>query len=460
MRHVLEVERAVAEDVASERGYRPFDQGDGWVRDLFPDMTGPQWGATFGRLVKRTSGVVIPKHPVPGTGYIAPQLRPDAPVELWAAERHRHDGKQVHTLSPPCGCGAKHRQDFEERAMSAGARTRHEAGKRHDYSGKSVDGWHVHPRDPKYLLTPLPVGRVGWFHAHSERTKAGHLTKYHADDPTPDPVHSHHKRDKDRTESREKRLDVHPRTLRMLKEDPKRRVFFSIEGSIKADAILSKGEAALAVPSVAMWPAPELEGFVDEYLRDRRVYVVPDADWAHKSEVALQAFVCVGALRRFGADAAVAAAPEESGLKGVDDFLAAGGDVGDLTVVRRKLTRAFHDFTKEVRRRQEFGEIRARDRLIDVLRFVVLHADEDGRCQRMGKTIARHTDLTLRRLEATLDAFGDMDDLEWRIGEEPFLTYSRYEPEDLWHGRGFPYGEFQVRADIRAHTVKRPLRED
>jgi Domain of unknown function (DUF3854) len=439
MRRVLEEDRAVDKDVAGERGYRPFDRGDRWVRDLYPDMSGPQWGATFGRLVRRTSGIVIPKHPVPGTRDISPQLRPDAPVELWAAERHHHD------------------------AYPDSVRKRHEAGRKHDGAGVRVEDEHEHPRDPKYLLTPLPVGPIGWFHAHSERTKPGHLTKYHADDPTPDPVHSHHRRDKDRTESREKRLDVHPRTLRMLKDDPKLRVFFSIEGSIKADAILSQGEAALAVPSVAMWPAPELEGFVHEYLADRRVYVVPDADWAQKSEVALQAFVCVGALRRFGADAAVASAPEESGLKGVDDFLAAGGDIGDLTVVRRKLTRAFHDFTAEVRRRREFGEIRARDRLIDVLRFVVLHADESGRCQRMGKTIARHTDLTLRRLEATLDG---MDDLTWGIdGGEPFLTY-RYlapdEPDDYWHRRagGSRYSEFQVRADIRAHTVKRPLRED
>jgi hypothetical protein len=66
MERVLHEERGVSREIASERGYRPFDPGDTRVRELFPNMSNRQWGATFGRLVKRTSGIVIPKHPVPG----------------------------------------------------------------------------------------------------------------------------------------------------------------------------------------------------------------------------------------------------------------------------------------------------------------------------------------------------------------------------------------------------------
>lgn len=213
IQNVLCEERAVARDVAEERAYRPFDQGDAWVRELFPDMTPRQWGATFGRMVRRTSGIVIPKHPVPGTGPIAPQLRPDEAVENWEPDRHDHS------------------------TYGETARRRHEAGRKHDGAGVPVEGQHEHPHDPRYLLAPLPVRNFGFFHVHTERTTHGHFLKHHDVKGTHSHVdvagdkyshehgpwepchvrvghaepgtHSHLKRAKDRRDSREKRLDVH-----------------------------------------------------------------------------------------------------------------------------------------------------------------------------------------------------------------------------------------------------------
>jgi Domain of unknown function (DUF3854) len=439
MQRVLRDERGVSREVASERGYRPFDRGDTWVRELFPDMSNPQWGATFGRLVKLTSGIVIPKHPVPGTRAIAPQLRPDKAVELWAPDRHDHE------------------------SYGPTARQRHEAGKKHNEASVRVEGEHVHPHDPKYLLAPLPVIDVSFSHTHNNRTSEAHRAKPHDE---PEGIHSHVKRGKDRERSAEKRLDVHPRSWQMM-EDPDRRVFFSIEGTIKADAMLSQDEATVAVPSVAMWTAEELEDFTRETLAGRRVYVVPDADWAHKPEVALQAFACANALRRFGATAAVAAVPEESGLKGVDDFLAAGGSVEDLTVVRREVSSAMLEFMKEVLGDRYFGDRRFRKTVIRVLEFIATHADEQGRCVKMGKTVAGYTDLSLKRLDAVVGAltFGDDRWDGWVPGgnwpqedtEPPFVyrEFSRWE-----RGTEHRWGEFDLRADLRSRTMRRPLKQD
>jgi hypothetical protein len=53
-----------------------------------------------------------------------------------------------------------------------------------------------------------------------------------------------------------RRLDQHPQAFIWLATA--RRVFFAIEGCIKADAIVPAGEAVFSVPSVTLWRAPEL----------------------------------------------------------------------------------------------------------------------------------------------------------------------------------------------------------
>jgi hypothetical protein len=125
-----------------------------------------------------------------------------------------------------------------------------------------------------------------------------------------------------------KRLDCNPLT------DFSRpgRVFFVIEGCIKADSLVSCDEKAFDVPAVAQWAAPELPLFAREHLKGERVFVVPDSDWAENSEVIFHAICCREYLRRIGVDAHIAAPPpreepDERGefKQGVDDFLGPKG---------------------------------------------------------------------------------------------------------------------------------------
>jgi hypothetical protein len=161
-------------------------------------------------------------------------------------------------------------------------------------------------------------------------------------------------------------------------------VYFALEGTPKADAILTKiiaTEACASVfdaPSVTLWPKPELEEFA-QFLhatdwmtglvegpdgglerRGRYVVIVPDADWYTNPLVERQAFFCRQFLRNAGVRACIAAPPVWEGLeeckcrepdriasdgtcrlcggyiKGVDDYLYAGGDLDDLAVLARE----------------------------------------------------------------------------------------------------------------------------
>jgi hypothetical protein len=132
------------------------------------------------------------------------------------------------------------------------------------------------------------------------------------------------------------RLDVHPLAVDKIRRAEV--VLFSIEGSLKGDSILSHGGAVFSVPSVGQWNADELEKFAKRYLRDKEVVIVCDADWFEKPEVASQARLCCGALKRFRVveQVHIAAAPidpstkrpylDKGGeeIKGVDDHLGSG----------------------------------------------------------------------------------------------------------------------------------------
>jgi hypothetical protein len=93
-------------------------------------------------------------------------------------------------------------------------------------------------------------------------------------------------------EGQAKRLDMHPDAVE--KFEGASRVFFGIEGCIKADALLTAGEAVFSVPSVTCWNAPELPEFVERYrLIGKRLFIVPDADWHGNWLVITQALLCV-----------------------------------------------------------------------------------------------------------------------------------------------------------------------
>jgi hypothetical protein len=277
MRQVLNVKRAVSREVASERPYIPYDKNDTatvYADDRFTVIPPEQRGPVYTKAVNLSSGIIITKHPVPGEPPILPQLRPDERVLMRELDRqgHSHD---AHSWITRWG------DENKTRAIATKALELHLASDKHDDAKPGEgpvdigDGKHVHHWDgyAKYLLAPTPVvTRMGALRPHDARTTNAHVQRRHDGTPT-DAPHRHPYKAKDRRVSYEKRLDMHPRAARMLPSAE--RVFFSIEGSIKADALLSKGECSFAVPSVTMWAAPELERFTRRHLKASRYTSCP-----------------------------------------------------------------------------------------------------------------------------------------------------------------------------------------
>ena len=184
-----------------------------------------------------------------------------------------------------------------------------------------------------------------------------------------------------------KRLDVHPQAWPKFATAD--RVFFVIEGCLKADAILSAGEAVFSVPSVTLWRAPELPAFT-KMLRRRVVYVVPDNDIFNieakgHTAVTNQAMFCRTFLRNLGIDAHVAASTLESGQKGIDDFLGHGGTMDDLAVLERETRFGLAEWLAENQKWRKDRVVRG----AELLNALALYADMNGKVWASLRTIAR-----------------------------------------------------------------------
>jgi hypothetical protein len=182
-----------------------------------------------------------------------------------------------------------------------------------------------------------------------------------------------------------RRLDMHPNAWPGFRDA--RRVFFVIEGCIKADAVLSAGEAVFSVPSVTLWRAPELSDFAPR-LRDVAVYIVPDSDWYANGAVLAQAMFCRSFLRRSGVtDTHVAAPPPapDGGKVGIDDLLYLGGTLNDLEVLERETHYGLAEFIAEQGKWRKDKVVRG----AEVLEGLALHAGADGRLYCSLRSIAR-----------------------------------------------------------------------
>lgn len=135
--------------------------------------------------------------------------------------------------------------------------------------------------------------------------------------------------------------------------DGKGKIYFIMEGNIKADAALTQVKkedptaAVMSVPSVTSWPIEETDWVTQTYLKDRDVILIPDADGVTNPAVVSQAKQLAGKIRTNGAKRVIIASPplvkgkvEEleypTGVKderkGLDDHLGLGkGTLGDLT---------------------------------------------------------------------------------------------------------------------------------
>ncbi len=139
-------------------------------------------------------------------------------------------------------------------------------------------------------------------------------------------------------------IDVHPRALEEVRSGDGD--LWVVEGVKKADALVSRGIAAVALAGVWMAHVKgskgrELLPCWDHVNKQRRINVGFDSDWRRKAEVhdALQR-VAEG-LERAGAEVRVAYledAPDGSKV-GVDDYLVAGGTVSELKMLCGKFER-------------------------------------------------------------------------------------------------------------------------
>ncbi len=301
------------------------------AKELFVGLESAQ-RASVTKVLNQSAGWVISRSapPMPvSLPHIYPELRPLNAVKTQGPRTHWHgDGE------PPEG--------LPEFQMFQGNSAAHIArGKAaDDHHSVNTEEVHSHQRLAKYVFPSSPMKDEWYEHDHAsasratEAAKLGHLAKAHDGTDVSGP-HHHKKRVKDESTNLARRIDVHPLAVQKLIDDEV--VFFVIEGCLKADSVLAAGGAVFSVPSVSLWDCDELTEFSWQYLRDKTVVIVPDADWADNAAVINQARLCQTALYRTGVSQVHVAAPPSHynghNTKGVDDFIGVGGHLDDLLVI-------------------------------------------------------------------------------------------------------------------------------
>jgi hypothetical protein len=398
-------ERGVKEWVWQARGYVPYTKDDpAPAKELYVDLNREQRGFIT-KVLNQCDGWAIVRYAPPMFPALPPicaELRPGGPVVTQGPQIHCHrDGppltngefleqaaslglkvKVDQSRSPNDPCpdwillagqpGSKQWAEHTERGLK-----QIDKGKkppRDAHCGKNVQVLHKHQSEAKYVFPPQPKIDVIYEHEHSTSWKRvaeserpakrkSHVEKYH-DGVDITGGHTHVRRVKDPSAPPlARRLDVNPLAVQKLLDDPV--VFFALEGCIKADAILSAGAAVFSVPSVTLWDVPELERFAYEYLLDKVVVIVPDADWSDNLLVVNQARMCEAHLFRLGVPETHVAAPPPAFLgmptNGCDDFLAAHGRLEDLVVLDYELPTEIYEWVARhgVRRDRAHRDVEA-----------------------------------------------------------------------------------------------------
>ena len=444
--------RGILPEVAEARPYVRYTKADRQpVRDAYQGLNRYQRG-TMTRFAgypgvdeaDQQAGIVITRHAPPGLGleHVYAELGPGVIIRTGKPEWHRH---------PWLPASHPH--------------IRRDKGNPTDHRGRRRFDMHAHVPMAKYLFPPAPNATVVFHHDHADdpalaRPKALelHLQRDHGGRPVRG-RHAHELRVKDRSVNYAKRLDVHPWAVPLL-EDAEI-VFFGIEGCLKADAMLSWilendwKASVFSVPSVTLWDAPELASFALKYLQDKRVVIVPDADWARNPAVTTQAFLCRTALHDLGLEACVAAPPKHGvrhKIKGVDDYCGQGGSLKALHVLDREMPTLDHwaaTWRHPSENRHDRRDRVARDR--QVLELLALHAGFDGTLDRSIRSLARvigendhkRVSRAIRSLEE-LGAITVEGSLTTRQGN--WRTDSYYDPSLDWEVRP----TLTIRPDLRA----------
>jgi hypothetical protein len=308
-------------EVARARGYAPYAAGDvdavyAAMERIAPGLMENAGGRRNPRWVEkftRSEGFVIPKYRVfdhrPRLLPIRPQLRPRHPVveKVW---EHDHSANFVDAKGRPIKSELAREQHVSSPNRAEATVIDGELIAEEHSTIRRKHKRHRHAATAKYGI------------ARKEPEAAPYLGLAHFDD--------------------SKRLDRNPLSDFSLPGP----VYFGIEGTPKNDAMVEwlrkhgRPAKVVNVPSVSTWKAPELALFALRHMRGHPVVIVPDADWIENDEVIYHAENCFLYLRhRCGVEAVIAAPPQKAGLKGVDDFLGAGGSLDKLDVISRDFDR-------------------------------------------------------------------------------------------------------------------------
>ncbi len=405
--------RGISLEVAERRPYVRYERGDTGAVDKADQkfrawMSAQQYGASITRIVNQCGGFVMVRHPVPVRveGRLLPailaELRPDDPVQTatWVDEHEHSDPKGFEKHIEKSHGGVNEGAD-----NGAGGLHGHV-----DENGFDLDA-------AKYVFAPNPTIEKPYEHKHPCRTPRiteAHIERHHNRiDDTGGNLHGHTRRVKDRSQHLQDRLDMHPDAVALLHRAHANhgRVFFALEGCLKADAILSAREAVFSVPSVTLWDAPELEAFAERWLKGTKVIVVPDSDWESNDAVIAQALNCRTVLRKYiGDDVHVAAPP---GLStpghakdckhckvGVDDFLGRyKGSIDDLLRVDREAPLGLADFLEgQPGLRSDALAVDA-----EVMQWLALNANANGEIRSGAQTIAKASGHGVRRVNRSIN---------------------------------------------------------
>jgi hypothetical protein len=348
--------RGIDPAIWAARGCRRYEQGDRWVVEEFRPFLPRTRLGTVTKVVNRSAGWFMPKHPPPGFPPIPPQLRPDKEGGVIVDDRTKWHYHGPVTYPKPT---------FPEEAGKPAGKVLPRSlclfGVRADahVSAPPKDGEGNYDRETGLgAHNGIPIYEV---HKHAP-TAAKYVML-----------------------GKSSRIDLHPLALRLL---PKAEVvFFVLEGTPKTDSVLSAGACAFGVPSVTCWQSQELITFADRHLQNKVCLIVPDGDWYDNWQVERQALKIRTVLRRRGIEAHVCAPPWDAVpfYKAVDDHLGAQKTLGELMIEGReprtdRLREAVSKIIPHQRRRRAF----------DALEDLSLYVDKFGRL--------KMTFLSLKRL--------------------------------------------------------------
>jgi hypothetical protein len=290
--------RAVSSEFRDARGYVEWTtENRDPVREAYkgklgPGRTGSSRCGTMTKYAGQSDGIVMFKHTPPGLDLEdpLPQLRPyNEVVRRTKPSFHPSERPKLWPINPRTG------KKLSPKWFRTFARAVKQGHIDSDYHrGTNDEDVHFEEEMAKYLLAP---GKTG------------------------------------------KRLDANPLFSEADFENSPR-VYFILEGNLKADACGTAGGIVFDVPSVTLWDAPELPDFAKRFLRGKEVIIVCDSDWYSNDQVKRQALLCRQFLRDLGVDEAhIAAPPERPGKthkerkQGLDDYLRGGGTLDGLLVL-------------------------------------------------------------------------------------------------------------------------------